>query len=168
MVSDLLIYGLADPRTGAIHYVGKSKTALRRPRRHGGELLRKDMTPKGHWVRELFADGVSYEIRVLEELDDVAELDAHERFWIAQGRGLGWPLTNVTKGGKGTEGMRHGRGSRVPTWPWRNTPAARRNGLTGSPAKGARPHRFPSKGTQAWRDHRNELQNARKARMRSS
>lgn len=105
--SELFIYGLADPRTDAVHYIGKSKTGFRRPRNHGNYLLWKDRTPKGDWVRQLVADKVTYRIVVLEEAQRVEDLDAMECFWIAQGRGLGWPLTNVTKGGKGWLGGKH-------------------------------------------------------------
>ena len=45
---------------------------------------------------------------MLEETSRVEDLDSMEQFWIAQARGLGWPLTNVTKGGKGWLGGRHG------------------------------------------------------------
>jgi NUMOD3 motif len=112
MAAEFLIYGLADPRTGFVHYIGKSKTALRRPRRHGAELLHTDPTPKGDWVRGLVADGYRYEIRVLEELPGPEDLDDAECFWIAQGRALRWPLVNVTRGGKGTVGMRHSEAAR--------------------------------------------------------
>lgn len=99
--AELFIYGLADPRTDVIHYIGKSKKGMRRPRNHGNYLLWIDHTPKGEWVRSLVADGVNYRTVVLEEASKVEDLDPMECFWIAQGRGLGWPLTNLTKGGKG-------------------------------------------------------------------
>lgn len=103
--AELFIYGLADPRTDLVHYVGKSKTGFRRPRRHGVGLINDD-NPKGEWVRSLKAEGVSFRIVLLEEAASVEDLDPLECFWIAQGRGLGWPLTNVTKGGKGFLGGR--------------------------------------------------------------
>lgn len=106
--SDFLIYGLSDPRTGAIHYIGKSKSALRRPRKHQTHLLWQDPTPKGDWVRSLHLEGLKYDIKILEEFDGPELLDVSEQFWVAQGRGLGWPLVNVTKGGKGWLGGRHG------------------------------------------------------------
>jgi hypothetical protein len=103
--SELFVYGLADPRTDVIHYIGKSKTGLRRPRRHGVGLI-NDPNPKGAWVRGLVAEGVQFRIIVMEEASRAEDLDALECFWIAQGRALGWPLTNVTKGGKGWLGGR--------------------------------------------------------------
>jgi hypothetical protein len=39
-------------------------------------------------------------IRVLELVGSAALLSERERFWIAKGTDLGWPLTNATKGGE--------------------------------------------------------------------
>lgn len=107
MAAEFLIYGLVDPRTSAVHYVGKSRSSLRRPRKHGTHLLKKDRSPKGEWVRALVAAGVRYEIRVLEEFGDGDMLNDAECFWIAQARALGWPLLNVKSGGVGGAGLQH-------------------------------------------------------------
>lgn len=106
-----LIYALTDPRTDEIRYVGKSSSGLRRPGHHGARsVLAKDSTHKGNWIRGLVAAGLRYGVRVLEELPAVAALpaserrdamDAAERRWIAHGRSMGWPLTNLTEGGDG-------------------------------------------------------------------
>lgn len=103
-MSPFLIYGLADPRTDAVRYIGKSSSGLKRPRRHSlPGCLRADQTYKGNWIRSLLAAGLQPKTVVLEECAADALCDA-ECFWIAQARGLGWSLTNLTKGGDGTPG----------------------------------------------------------------
>lgn len=95
------VYGLIDPRTHEIRYIGKSSTGLRRPAQHRlPGVLRRDASYKGNWLRQLAASGLTYEVVVLEATTQT-DLAVVECFWISQGRGLGWRLTNLTGGGKG-------------------------------------------------------------------
>lgn len=104
-MSKLIIYGLYDPRTSRIRYVGKSSDGLRRPRAHG-RRLKYEPGHKSNWIRQLQKLGLNYGIVILETASDVAELKTMECFWIAQGRGLDWPLTNLTNGGEGASGAK--------------------------------------------------------------
>lgn len=104
-----------------MHYVGKSSCGFGRPRKRHLALC-------GDWTRELRAAGFNYEIVVLELVADpksvgvqcwwwtgkntTALCDA-ERWWIAFGRALGWPLTNLTDGGDGISGYQHRSESRA-------------------------------------------------------
>lgn len=103
-----LIYGLKDPRTGAIRYVGKSATGLKRPRVHKSRS--RDPSNKTHvanWIRELTALGFDYEIVVLEYLPNNTAFREAEPRWIAKLRADGYDLTNSTDGGDGIWGHRH-------------------------------------------------------------
>lgn len=94
-IRSFIIYGLIDPRTGEIRYVGKSCYGLDRPRRHK-TLTKKEATHKANWIKELQRNGLTYEILVLEHCSSHEEvLDAEER-WILAGFRLCWPLTNLT------------------------------------------------------------------------
>lgn len=101
MSGTFLIYGLIDPCTRLIRYVGKLCTGMRRPKKH--RLLAPNSVGPycENWIRSLFANGLDYEIVVLDMSGDKNALCALERFWIAYGRGCGWPLTNLTDGGDG-------------------------------------------------------------------
>lgn len=101
-----LIYGLVDPRTLLIRYVGLSSDGLRRPAKHREPRPLRERNYKTGWIKSLLAAGLDYTIVVLEETSPDALADA-ERFWIAHGRACGWPLTNLTDGGDGWTGMRH-------------------------------------------------------------
>ena len=101
MSGTLLIYGLIDPCTRLIRYVGKSCTGMRRPKKHR-LLAPKSVGPYcENWIRSLLANGLDYEIVVLDTALAKPELSVMERFWIAYGRACGWPLTNLTDGGDG-------------------------------------------------------------------
>jgi len=103
MSSSCIIYGLIDPRTLLIRYVGKSLTGVERPRKHRQCDPHKTGPRCINWIKQLLADGLCYEIVVLDT--GVKEnLSALERYWIAFGRACGWPLTNLTDGGDGFSG----------------------------------------------------------------
>ena len=97
-----IIYGLVDPRTLLVRYVGRSSTGVQRPRQHRRRAAH-ERNHKASWIRSLLALGLDYTIVVLEVVHKDA-LDSAERFWIAYGNACGWPLTNHTAGGEGSSG----------------------------------------------------------------
>jgi hypothetical protein len=108
MVARFLIYGLVDPRTNEVRYIGKSTRGLSRPKEHRKKSANTGEDHKSRWIRSLLAAGLEYQIRVLEEVadEDAEHLGLFERYWIAQAREVGWRLTNATDGGDGTPGLR--------------------------------------------------------------
>jgi len=79
MEQNNIIYGLKDPRTDDIMYVGKSIQGLLRPKQHlvgsHNELVRD-------WVNALHADNLEPEIIVLERSDSPDFLIDKEKFWM--------------------------------------------------------------------------------------
>lgn len=100
-----LIYGLVDPRTDEVRYIGRSSSGLNRPKSEASRL-KYEPGHKSNWIASLQALGLTYGIRVLEESADAASLNGMERYWIAQAKGLGWRLTNMTIGGEGATGAK--------------------------------------------------------------
>src|SRR5271165_1208039 len=100
-VNNYLIYGLADPTTDEIRYVGKSCKGLERPAEHTnpGNLKRK--SKKNSWIINLKRKGLKPKIIVLEECSSGDVLNEREIFWIKQYRDNGAKLTNGTDGGTG-------------------------------------------------------------------
>ena len=96
-----LVYGLVDPRTRLIRYVGRSTTGLVRPRQHGQPAQLAKPSRKTSWVKALLAAGFRYEIVILETYSARESVVSGECFWIAYGRVCGWPLTNMSGGGEG-------------------------------------------------------------------
>lgn len=103
-MNQFLVYGLVDPRTGEVRYIGRSSSGLRRPRMHFFPSKLTERNHKANWMRSLLSAGVRPEIIVLEEFAFAADTVVAECFWIAQARGLGWSLTNQTDGGEGASG----------------------------------------------------------------
>lgn len=99
-----LVYGLVDPRSLLVRYIGKSSSGLRRPNDHCKPYELKKPGHKSAWIASLLADGLSYTVAILEGLDTHCELSAAEQWWIVFGRACGWPLTNLTDGGDGSYG----------------------------------------------------------------
>lgn len=105
MTSKFLIYALSDPRNpDMVRYIGMSSSGLNRPKRHHTEMNHHFHLHR--WLRKMRADGVRARIEVLEEFQTASDLPHAEMFWIAQGKGLGWKLTNSTNGGDGLNGFR--------------------------------------------------------------
>ena len=101
------IYGLVDPRTGYVRYVGKSHNPKNRLNGHLIERRLKDNTHKSHWLNSLVSCGLKPELIILEETNR-NDWPSAETKWIAYYRSIpGYPkLTNKTNGGEGTYGYR--------------------------------------------------------------
>lgn len=96
-----IIYGLVDPISRELRYIGKSSTGLQRARCHLiPSRLRLDDTYKARWIKKCIADGARPLILTLEETSKDL-LDEAEIFWIEYMKSIGSPLTNLTTGGDG-------------------------------------------------------------------
>jgi len=99
------VYGLVDPRTNQIRYIGKVKGYLNtRLRGHLREARSKpDINHRLQWIRGLQKQGLEPSLVCLEICRDGDELVEAEKRWIAQAREDGIPLVNMTDGGEGME-----------------------------------------------------------------
>jgi hypothetical protein len=89
------IYGLVDPRTGVVRYVGKANDSAKRLKTHIRDARRRN-SPVHCWIRKLAGVGLTPEMRVLEAVEgDWREV---ERRLIAEYRAAG-KLLNVADGG---------------------------------------------------------------------
>lgn len=101
-----LIYGLDDPRTHELRYIGYTRRSLtRRLRDH---LTDSHICHRTSWIKNLKADHLTPGIFEIESVPDIQAAEA-ECFWIAYFKYIGANLTNGTEGGEGvraTEGVR--------------------------------------------------------------
>lgn len=116
MTSRLIIYGLRDPRTKFLKYIGRSSSGLRRPRTH----LCRSVYEHGRyevysWIRALHAEGMVPDILVLQECESADELDDAETEQIAYFKFCGAVLTNMTSGGSGTRAVKSRKGQKGHT-----------------------------------------------------
>ena len=95
----VFIYTLADPRTGAIRYVGKTRNPSQRRHNHLNSCRDKN-THKRNWINQVRKFGL---LPVMEILDEVPENQWHfwERYWILQIKAWGFTLLNYGQGGEG-------------------------------------------------------------------
>mgnify|MGYP003575081567 CR=1 FL=1 len=98
------IYGLIDPRSLLVRYVGYSSRGMDRPREHRKPSRTAEPSYRSSWIKSLLAEDLVYDIVVLEEAQSREALLDLERWWVAYGRACGWPLTNLTDGGDGMFG----------------------------------------------------------------
>lgn len=103
-----LIYGLLDPRTEELRYIGRSSSGLTRPSMHWvPSKIQTDKTHKGNWIRSLLRAGLLPKITVLETFRSATPLNEAEQKWIQRWKTKGAKLTNGTIGGEGITGWKH-------------------------------------------------------------
>ncbi len=95
------IYGLCDPHTKEIRYVGK--TGRRIPKRYQAHMASaRRGKARSHvycWIRSLLARGLEPICIQIDAASSNTELSDLEQHWIAYFRSLGAQLTNHTGGG---------------------------------------------------------------------
>lgn len=109
-----LIYGMLDPLTQRIRYIGLTTTSL--DTRRGWHLKDDRPCPRVVWIQSLLKQGLSPIMILLEEVPYRSKADDRERWWIAFGREANWDLLNVSDGGDGATGY-HNRSGRGPKRP---------------------------------------------------
>lgn len=100
-----VVYGLADPITGELRYIGKSTTGV--ARRLGSHMCASSLrgkTRKNNWLKSLIRRGLKPEAFVIEAFDSKSPLNESERHQIAAFKMMGARLTNGTIGGDGQGG----------------------------------------------------------------
>lgn len=109
-----VIYGLIDPRTSMVRYVGKS---IRPEQRLANHMNDRSVTWRTNWLAELRHLGLRPELVTLQVLQPGEDWAAAERWWITEGRINGWPLVNATAGGDGVpEVTGPGKERMLQTW----------------------------------------------------
>ena len=85
-MTNSFIYGLIDPVTKELRYVGKTRIGIERAMAKHSAYCRS-------WIRKLNRNGLVQEVVILEETE---ELDEAEKRLITFFRQLGYPLTNIS------------------------------------------------------------------------
>lgn len=96
------VYGLHDPRTGQLRYVGKSDNPRGRLTEHMREVRN---THRCNWVQSLKSVGLKPILTIIDATPPGSDWAWMERVYIASGRRAGLPLTNIADGGEGTRGI---------------------------------------------------------------
>lgn len=97
------IYGLVDPETNEVRYIGKSIRPEGRLRDHINEP--PSNCHRSHWIQSLKARGLEPSLMIIETVHGEWPWQESERFWIKRCRDGGMRLTNNTSGGDGVCGL---------------------------------------------------------------
>lgn len=100
-----VIYGLIDPNTNQLRYVGYTSNFERRINDHHTNLFGK--SHKISWIKSLLAKGQQADAYIIEEYQTAEELPQAEIEMIAYCKYIGCRLTNSTNGGDGIFGYKH-------------------------------------------------------------
>lgn len=101
------IYGLVDPSTNSLRYVGKTvKTIEHRLRQHINSARAVKLQRVSRWIRGLLLRDVLPEAFLIETCLTSDWVES-EQFWIAYYRSIGCDLVNSTNGGEGCVGFKH-------------------------------------------------------------
>lgn len=109
-----IIYGLCDPRTGELRYIGKTARGQQRYYEHLS-VMRKKSGPKSHlryWLRSLHRRGDRPDFFVIEDATDGNALSIAEIELISYFKAVGCNLVNNTLGGDGASGHKHSAATR--------------------------------------------------------
>ena len=95
------IYGLVDPRTNQIRYIGQTYRNLeRRLYEHVYDCIRRPRSShKVKWINSLIKANLIPTILLLETVDKII-LEEREKYWILKLKSDGVKLTNSTEGGE--------------------------------------------------------------------
>jgi hypothetical protein len=96
-----LVYGLFDPITNKLRYVGYTSKSL--DERLSGHLRQKRRNHRTNWLKSLKAKPI---IKQLDYSDDYNEIIKKEIFWIRFFKKKGCNLVNATDGGEGLQGYK--------------------------------------------------------------
>jgi len=101
------IYGLIDPRSGVLRYVGKTVSGIKiRLKQHIHTAKGGGVTHRDRWIRSLLNENLKPSSVILEAVGEGADWETAERFWISFYRGMiGGLLTNISDGGDGVHGV---------------------------------------------------------------
>lgn len=95
-----VVYGLLDPDTLEIRYVGQTVNLERRHKEHGARSNLKANNHKNKWILSLLSRGLFPACIALERIPE-CDSDSAEQRWIKELKGMGARLTNATEGGNG-------------------------------------------------------------------
>lgn len=110
----VFIYGLIDPFTFKVRYIGKT---INLRQRFDRQMNERSNTHRCHWIQSLRKKGKKPTQVVLQQLNDDEDWQAAEIKWIAIAKKYGWDLVNGTDGGDGVLNVSgEGRARMLATW----------------------------------------------------
>lgn len=98
----VFIYGLIDPFTFKVKYIGKS---IRPKQRLSNQCNEKSKTYRCNWIQSLLKKNKKPIQVILQTLNDDEDWQKAEKKWISIAKKYGWCLVNTTDGGDGVTNL---------------------------------------------------------------
>lgn len=98
-----VIYGLIDPTTKLLRYIGLSANMYNRYYSHVAPSMLVDNTHKNNWIKSLIKRNLKPIMEIIEVCDSEEVLPEREAYWIAFHKQFGADLTNGTAVGIGSK-----------------------------------------------------------------
>jgi len=167
IVSEIVyIYGLIDPITNKLRYIGKSISPKIRLRKHISERHKHD-SYKDRWIRKVLLCNAKPELIIIDIVPS-SEWQFWEKFYISYFKGLAVKLTNTTEGGDqppSTKGRKHTKKSKQKMSdskkgkpiPWLNNGKERTKKHRDNLSKSLKGRISPNKGKIYSDEHRKKL-----------
>lgn len=98
----ITIYGLSDPDTDVVQYIGQTVNLKRRVIQHVSEAEKfaiEKKYPKDRWIAKLKRDGKRPSVVVIERVRTADRANLREIFWIKKYRKVNPNLKNISDGG---------------------------------------------------------------------
>lgn len=102
----VMIYGLYDPRSDKLRYIGKTNDFELRLWQHINDAKNGQRTHKSSWIRSLLKINLIPAIKLLG-YSTINSWKEDEKAWIEKAKKEGTDLTNLTDGGDGLIGYNH-------------------------------------------------------------
>lgn len=162
----VFIYGLIDPLSNELRYVGKSIKPNNRLRKHISERFTHD-SYKDRWIRKIVDQGVRPELIIIDEVP-YGEWQFWEQHYISYYKMIGCRLTNGTIGGDqppSTKGRKHTEESKQKmseskkgkAIPWLNGGLERSEEHRNNLSKSLKGRISPNKGKKFSDEYKNKL-----------
>lgn len=94
----IYIYGLIDPFTEELRYIGKS---IQPKQRLANQCNEHASTYRCHWIQSILSKGKRPKQVIIEVIAESGNWQEREKYWIAKYRAEGYKLVNSTDGGDG-------------------------------------------------------------------
>jgi len=109
------VYGLCDPDTNELRYIGLTSCGIRRIKNHYNDsLLEYKHSAIKKWVKHLRLQNKVFNVIYIEYFDkDGLHVDEAEVFWIQYFRSIGARLLNHEKGGRVRGNLHHYKDSKA-------------------------------------------------------
>lgn len=105
-MNNYYIYGLFDPETGELRYIGQTIHSLEKRLSVHMADSKKGKSYRKNWIKSLQDKGLKPIIQIIDSTSDINNLSKLEIYYISYFKNIGCRLTNLTNGGEGVPGRK--------------------------------------------------------------